>query len=146
MLIDYLEGQDLIRCKIKVKDWKDAVRVGCEMMVNNGNIEPRYTDTIIEKTEELGPYYVICPGVAMPHTRPDAGVKSKGISLMTLEPPIDFGHSENDPVSIVICLAGEDNQSHLNIIEDLVALLSNQSNIDMLNEADSVDEIKEILS
>lgn len=55
----------------KVKDWKEAVRLSGELLLRDGCIEPRYIDGMIKTCEELGPYIAICPGVAIPHARPE---------------------------------------------------------------------------
>ena len=146
MLIDYIEEPGLIQCKVSVSDWEEAVVEGCRLLEEEGYLEDAYKDAIIEMTREHGPYYVICPGVAMPHSRPEAGVKKKGISLMTLKKPVAFGSDLNDPVSVVITLAATDNQSHLDLMQAIVELLTDETNVTKLAEADSVEAIRAILS
>lgn len=146
MLRDYIKEDSLMACKMKTTDWEDTVNKGCELLQAKDYINDQYAGAIIEMTKEHGPYYVICPGVAMPHSRPEAGVQKKGISLMTLETPIEFGSEMNDPVSVVITLAATDNQTHLDLMQEIVVLLSEQENVDRLTAATSVEEIIEIIS
>jgi mannitol/fructose-specific phosphotransferase system IIA component (Ntr-type) len=146
MLIDYIKNADLIRCKVEVNDWEDAIIKGCELLESEGFITENYVHSIIEMTKEHGPYFVLTPKVAMPHSRPEAGVIKKGISIMTLKEPIEFGSPDNDPVTIVITLAATDNKTHLGLMQDIVELLTYEENIKNLEQADSIEDIKKILS
>ena len=140
MLKEMLQNHNLIRLEADVEDWKEAIVRGVELLSRAGIVEYRYGDAIIESTEKVGPYYVICPGVAMPHSRPEDGVKENGISIITLKKPVYFGNADNDPVNIVISLAAKDNTSHLDMMQEVVALLSSRSCIDRLLEAKTIDE------
>ena len=54
---------------------------------------------------------------------------------MTLKTPVEFGNPENDPVSVVFCLATEDETSHLEVIRSLVSLIDDPAKIRSLAEA-----------
>lgn len=100
-------------------DWRDAVRRAGEALIRSGAASDAYTDEMIATVEELGPYIVIAPGIALAHSRPSAAVKRTGLSLVTLAAPVAFGHATNDPVRLVIGLAAQDESGH---VEALVAL------------------------
>ncbi|MCI3434705.1 PTS sugar transporter subunit IIA, partial [Escherichia coli] len=51
----------------QVKDWREAVAISCRPLIENGSIEPRYVDAIYHSHDTIGPYYVVGPGIAMPH-------------------------------------------------------------------------------
>lgn len=146
MLIEYIGKYDLIRCNVDATDWIQVIQEGCRLLEQEGFITSEYAPSIIKMTQEHGPYYVLTPGVAMPHSRPEAGVVKKGISVMTLSNPVSFGSEDNDPVSIVITLAATDNKSHLGLMEDIVMLLSDDSKLKRLGEAECIETIKSILS
>lgn len=40
-------------------------------------VEPRYYRAILDGVAQHGPYFVIAPGLAMPHGRPEEGVKNR---------------------------------------------------------------------
>lgn len=63
-----------IRLGLEAADWKEAVKLAVEPLIESGAILPEYYDAIIESTEEYGPYYILMPGMAMPHARPEAGI------------------------------------------------------------------------
>lgn len=54
--------------------WQDAVRKTTAYLEERGYVSADYADAIIQSTHDNGPYYVLCPGLAMPHARPEAGV------------------------------------------------------------------------
>ena len=81
------------------QDWRAAVRLAGDALVTSGATAPAYTDEMIATVEQLGPYIVIAPGIALAHSRPSPAVLRAGISLVTLARPVDFGHRTNDPVS-----------------------------------------------
>ncbi len=60
-------------------DWRSAIKLGTDMLIRSGAVEPRYHDAIIGSIEKMGPYIVIAPQFAMPHARPEDGVESHGV-------------------------------------------------------------------
>jgi PTS system ascorbate-specific IIA component len=99
---------DSIHLQAEAADWKEAVRIGVDLLVRADTVEPRYYDAIIRMTEELGPWYVLAPGMAMPHGRPEEGVKKNSFALVTLKTPVNFGEPDNDPIDILVTLAATD--------------------------------------
>lgn len=87
-----------------------------------------------EAVKTLGPYIVIAPGIAMPHARPEMGAKKIGMSLITLTQPVNFGHPENDPVKIVVCLCSTDSITHLKALSQLMQFLDNKDVSELLWE------------
>ena len=144
MLTDLLASSN-IKLKVNAQDWQDAIRKGGELLVSSGIAEERYIDAMIDAVEQLGPYIVLIPGVAMPHARGESGVIKNGLSLITLQNPVDFLDSENNPVNLVVCLAAENNSSHLSAIKNLAQFLDSQENISAVVNADEVEQVMEII-
>lgn len=46
-----------------------------DLLVAADVVEPRYYQAILDAVEQHGPYFVLAPGLAMPHGRPEEGVK-----------------------------------------------------------------------
>lgn len=144
-MLSELLTKDTIKVNVEAADWKDAVRKGGEVLVENGLVEPRFIDAMIKMVKEMGPYIVIVPGIAMPHARPDEGVIKLGMSLIKLATPINFGNKENDPVKVVISLGAIDNYSHTKALSTLVDLLNDKERVEALKNADTVEEILELV-
>ena len=57
-------------------DWRSAIELAAQPLLNQGEIEPSYISAIINRVEEFGPYIDLGMGIALPHARPEDGVKS----------------------------------------------------------------------
>ena len=75
---------DAIRLGETAADWRAAVRLAGDALVASGATTPAYTDEMVATVEQLGPYIVIAPGIALAHSRPSPAVLRAGISLVTL--------------------------------------------------------------
>lgn len=130
-----------IKLNVNAKNWKEAIEQGGKILEQNGSIENRYIDAMIESVKKLGPYMVIAPGIAMPHARPDMGVKKIGMSLITLTKPVEFGNKENDPVRIVVCLCAVDHMSHIKALSELVKFLGDKRFVDLVLRTEDPQDI-----
>ena len=124
----------------KVENWQEAIRRAGELLLENGDIEEKYIDNMIDSVRELGPYIVLTKGFALAHAAPSEVVKRTGISLINLEKPVDFG-SSNDPVSVVMCMACVDKQSHIEHLQKLAMKLMEEGMIDKLGRCETDDEL-----
>lgn len=93
-------------------DWESSLRAGGELMVNAGFCEQRYVEAMIRNHKEIGPYFIIAPGIAMPHAKPEEGVLKTGYALLTLTEPVEFGDEENDPVDLLIFAGAANREEH----------------------------------
>lgn len=142
----HLLSRNTIAVKAKAADWKEAVRIGTDLLVKAGTIEPRYYDAIINQTEELGPYYLLAPGLAMPHGRPEEGVLENSFALVTLETPVNFGDQYNDPIEILITLAATDAKTqNEEAIVQVVTIFDDDEVVEKLRSATTVEEVRTLL-
>lgn len=137
---------DVVQVIPQVKDWREAIKIACQPLIDKGCIEPRYVDAIYKSHEQIGPYYVLGPGIAMPHARPEEGVNQLSLALTIIEKGGEFGADENDPVKLLIVLAAIDNDSHINAIVKLAELFDNQDDIDTLLQAKSKAEVLAVIN
>lgn len=144
MLIDILR-EELIKLNVKCNDWKEAIEEGAYLLEKEGIVNKNYKEAIINNFYELGPYMVIAPGIVLSHARPEAGVNNNGISILTLEDPIEFGSELNDPVKLIITLAAKDNTSHLSALSKLMEILMNSDDLNSIINAKTVQEVVKII-
>ena len=137
---------DVVQVIPQVKDWREAIKIACQPLIDKGCIEPRYVDAIYKSHEQIGPYYVLGPGIAMPHARPEEGVNQLSLALTIIEKGVECGADENDPVKLLIVLAATDNDSHINAIVKLAELFDNQDDIDTLLQAKSKAEVLAVIN
>ncbi|QUG40637.1 PTS sugar transporter subunit IIA [Psychrobacillus sp. INOP01] len=121
------------------KDWEDAVRLCGEILVKTGKVEATYVDAMIRNIQELGPYILIAPGVAMPHARPEDGVIQEGISVVVLKEEVAFEPGKE--FKVLIGLAALNNESHIDILQKIAEVISKADSIEQLKNAKEHDEI-----
>lgn len=143
----YLLETGTIRLKARAKDWKEAVKIGTDLLVRAGSIEEGYYDAILEMTEEYGPYYYMGPGVVMPHSRPEKGVRKSGFALVTLEEPVAFGDPDNDPVDVLLTMAAADaGTQNKEAIVQIATLLDHPGAVARIRSAASAEDLRALFS
>ncbi|MBP2018698.1 transcriptional antiterminator/mannitol/fructose-specific phosphotransferase system IIA component (Ntr-type) [Symbiobacterium terraclitae] len=129
---------ETVALDVEAQTWEEAIRAGGALLVNAGLAEPRYVEAMVRTAREFGPYIVLGPGFALPHARPEDGVLRLGMSMIRLRQPVPFGHPENDPVSLVVCLGAIDHETHLKALMQLSELLGNRDAVAALQSAPDV--------
>jgi len=129
-----------------VEGWPQALELCAKPLLDLQVIEPEYVTAIIQQHHTLGPYYVLAPGLAMPHARPEEGAKGLGLSLLKLKQGVSFGAGEFDPVDVIIMLAAPDKNSHIEMISSLAELFSSDTDMDELHQVNTLEEIKTIIN
>ena len=114
-------------------------------MLEAGRITEEYVQAMKENIETYGPYVVSFPGVAILHANPKIRGTKLGLSLTTLEIPVSFGEGDGNLVSIVFVLSSPDQESHMQILEDLVTLFQNEKVFSDINHAKTESGIIEVL-
>ncbi len=132
--------------RARAHDWRAAVRLAGDALVESGCTTAEYTEAMIRMVDDHGPYIVIAPGLALAHARPGSDVRCDGLSVVTLAEPVEFGHAHNDPVRVVIGLAGVAPDAHLEAVAQLANAFNNADAIPALAEATTRDEVRAILT
>ncbi|MCT4707003.1 PTS sugar transporter subunit IIA [Enterobacteriaceae bacterium H11S18] len=137
---------DTIRVLPKMENWRQALEACAQPLLAAGVITPDYLTAIMQQHSTLGPYYVLAPGLAMPHARPEEGAQGLGLSLLKLEKGVSFDSADNDPVDVIVMLAAPDKHSHIETISALAELFSSDEDMVLLHEAKNVEDIKKIIN
>lgn len=145
LMLEDVINDNLIVTQKRADDAFEAVEFAGDLLKENGLINDNYISAMKQNMRENGPYFVIAPGIAMPHARPEDGAKGVGISIVTLEKPVNFGHPKNDPVNLIIGLCAIDHQTHLNALAELMEILSDDKKLNAIVNSKSKKEILEIL-
>lgn len=143
MLKNYIT-LDHIHVIDSVADWQEAVRLCARPLLDDGFIEARYVQSIFDEYENTGPYFVIAPGIAMPHARPQDGVYKQGLSLLIVRQGVSFG-CDNDPVRIIAMLCATDSTSHVQTLSSLAEMLGDADTVVALSQATQASEVFDLI-
>lgn len=138
-----------IKLQAQASNWRDAIKIGTDMLIASGAIEPCYHDAIISSVEELGPYICIAPNLALPHARPENGVNRTVFALVTLETPIYF-EGEDEPVDVLITLAGSSSDEHMEGLMEVTQVLDDEESdtgvdLDKLRRCRSLSDVFNVI-
>ncbi|MGN8049811.1 PTS sugar transporter subunit IIA [Curtobacterium sp. 22159] len=125
--------------------WREALRLAGGALVSSGATTDAYTDAMIALVDEHGPYIVISPGLAFAHARPGPAVLADGLSVVTLDEPVSFGHPHNDPVRVVLGLAVAGVGAHLESIGEIANLFNDATVTGRIAAATTADEVRAIM-
>ncbi|WP_208442937.1 PTS sugar transporter subunit IIA [Pantoea agglomerans] len=129
-----------------VTDWQEALVVAGRPLLSEDAISQDYIDAIIQQKEEIGPFFVIAPQIAMPHARPEQGAHKLGLSIVLLGTAVKFDSEENDPVKAIFMFAAPDSNSHIEMISQLAEVLSDEEIMAQIFNASSKEALMTILS
>lgn len=129
-----------IRLGVTAETWQEAVYKAVEPLIESGATTEEYYDAIIASTEEYGPYYILMPGMAMPHAEAGKGVVKDAFSLITLTHPVTF--SDGKEVSVLLTLAATSPAIHTSVaIPQIVALFELENSIQRLLACQTSEEV-----
>lgn len=120
-------------------DWKEAITLAAQPLVNDGTITKKYIENMIESVETHGPYIVLEDYFALPHASSKEGVNEFGMSLLQVEKEVDF---LGKPVQVLVVLAAVDSHTHLKALAHLSEILEEDENMDVLRKGNIKDIIE----
>jgi len=138
-LANLLEGN--IQIVQRVTDWKAAIYLACQPLLEGKKIKDRYIHAMINVLLERGPYVIVGPGIALPHALPSDGVIDVSMSLLILREPVHFLKEKEHEVYLIFVLAPENQDSHLRAMSELNNLLSDGENVRKLRESESINDV-----
>lgn len=133
-----------IRIVEEADDWKHAIHLSLEPLLEDGFITENYEKAILESTKEYGPYYVLAEDFALIHGRPEDGVLEKQLAITLLRKPIVFAE-DSFPVRVLIALAASDSNSHLDTMKVLSSIFMDENKVSQLVNADEPQQIYDLL-
>ena len=135
-----------IKTNVSASNWKEVIQMAGDLLINNGNIEQSYVDSMINTVLELGPYMILLPQLAFFHGKPGEGVNEVGISLIVLDEPVIFDDFENQEIKCAFAFSAVDSDSHLSTLQKFAELLSNEPLIELLVNNGNKEEILEMIN
>lgn len=129
-----------VRIAQSVDSWQDAIRLAVKPLEEGGFVEARYADEIIRATNEMGPYYVLTEDVALVHGRPEDGAIKGQIAVTLLHEPVKFSEDTFE-VRLLVTLAAEDSNSHIDAMRVLAGIFMDQDKISEIVAMTDVEDI-----
>lgn len=145
MLREFVE-MNHVKFAEEATDWQEAIRMSCETLEADGTVEVNYKEDIIECVKKYGPYIVIMPNVAMPHSQECArGVHKTAIGFMKLNKPVSFepGDPEKE-ARLFFTLSSCNSEQHLQNMTKLSELLINEAAVEALLKAETPEDLLKI--
>ena len=144
-MLSELLTTDMIQLTDKKLTWEEAIAYAAQPLKTQGKITEDYIEAMIQKVKDYGAFIHIGKGIALPHARPEDGVKQLGMSLLKVEEPVLLLDDPKHEITIFICLAAVDNEMHLKALASLTKILSNKENLEKLLAANDQETIIQLL-
>ncbi|MGM0302045.1 PTS system ascorbate-specific transporter subunit IIA [Enterococcus sp. AZ048] len=147
-MLNYFYDNGLINYSDKeITDWREAIAESCQLLLDKKIIDQTYVDEIIRCVEEHGPYIVIVPEVAMPHSSEESeGVFGTAISFTKMKHSVSFESADEEKSAILFfTLAAKNPEEHMENIQNLSELLMTEGLIERLAETQSIEEYKAVM-
>ncbi len=143
MINKYLT-KDLIDVKDRVESVDQAIEYCGKQLIDNGLITEKYTQSMKDTYKEFGPYMVLVDKVALFHGKPGLGVNKTGLCLVKLNEPYAIKDHKKQ-IQLCFAFSSLDKHEHMDMIQSFAQLLMDQSKVDALCKASSVEEIVKII-
>ncbi|MBQ1379718.1 MAG: PTS sugar transporter subunit IIA [Erysipelotrichaceae bacterium] len=126
--------------------WQDSIYGAAQPMVADGTLDNQYLDKIIENVNTYGPYFIIMPNVAMPHsTLGGTGVYKTAIGFCKVKEPVVFDpNDETKNARLFFTLAAVDNEQHLQNMVQLSEMLVKEGIVEDLLAAETKEDLLDI--
>lgn len=143
MLVDHI-SKNAVCFDFDCETREQAIEKAVGLLVDGGNATTAYVSEVLTAFAEYGPYIVMTPHVALPHSRPSEAILKSGVSFLKLARPVVFGHPDNDPVSFVLALCGQSSDGHLELLADLAEFLSMDNLLDKLEGVETFEDLAKV--
>ncbi|MFD1803159.1 PTS sugar transporter subunit IIA [Mixta tenebrionis] len=134
-----------VQARREAQEWRQALEIATRPLIAFGAAEPVYLQGIIDNTLSWGPYYLLAPGIALPHARPEQGANHNQICVTTLATPVAFGHEECDPVWLLISASATDADAHIRTIQRISELIDSPERVAALRQAQTDEALYRLL-
>nr|WP_156956081.1 PTS sugar transporter subunit IIA [Salinicoccus luteus] len=120
-----------------VSSKEEAIEMAGRLLVQQGAVEEAYIDSMLEREKVVSTF--MGNGLAIPHGTDEGktSVIESGLSLVQVPAGVDFDGNE---AKVVLGIAGKDNE-HLDMLQKIAVLFSEEENAEQVINASSADEI-----
>jgi transcriptional antiterminator/mannitol/fructose-specific phosphotransferase system IIA component (Ntr-type) len=116
-LVELLQ-EPCIRLDGEAGDWETAVTQAGNLLLAEGAVTEHYVRQMVRVVRNIGPYIVVCDGVAMPHAHIEDGARKVAVSFLRLKQPVFFSDDKR-PVDMLFAFSTTSEKAHLPLLSDL---------------------------
>ena len=129
---------ETIELRASVSSRDEAIRRAGRLLVENGNVEERYVDSMFEREESVSTF--MGNAVAIPHGTNDSKqwVARSGLSVITLPEGVEYG--DGNVAKLVIGIAGKGDE-HLEILSRIATVCEDEDNVEQIVRAETKEEL-----
>jgi PTS system ascorbate-specific IIA component len=139
MLLREIIDRKLCNFNATAASWQESIRASCKLLEEAGIVGEKYADEIVKCIDENGPYIVLIPGIAMPHSMENSpNAFGTAIAFTKLTRPVSFDDADPEKyASVFFTLAATDNELHLKNMRKLFKMLTNEQLVADLQKVSS---------
>lgn len=120
----------------------EAIRQVARLLIQNGNIDPRYVDSMFEREKVANTY--LANGISIPHGMPEDREYVLKTGIAVLQVPNGVEWNEGETVRLVVGIAAASGE-HLGILRKLTGVVSDEEEAARLSfTADKLDIIESL--
>jgi PTS system mannitol-specific IIA component len=129
---------ETVELNVSLEDREEAIRRAGALLVQNGNVEDRYIDSMLEREKSVSTF--MGNDVAIPHGTEDSKqwVTRSGLSILTVPEGVEYG--DGDRARLVIGIAGKGDE-HLEILSRIAIVVSEEENVEKIVNATTKEEL-----
>ena len=137
-------GPNSIALSTEQLEFEAAVSQAVELLVQDGRATSTYVTEVLQSLQDLGPYFVVAPGIAIAHARPSQSVLEVGFALLHSSLGVESG-SHNDPVHLLFAFCSPDADSHIDLLGQFAESISVPGKVELLKNASAESVIRSLL-
>ena len=137
--------EDMIALDVEAADWENAIRTAGGLLRSAGAVTENYVDRMVSGVRELGPYIVVCPGIALPHARIEDGAKRVAVSFLRLRNPVMVMDRIDSEADMFFAFSTIDDKVHLNLMADLWELFNDADTLAALRACQSPRDVVRLI-
>ena len=132
-----------VRLNAKAQNKHDAIEQVARLLVDSGNIDPRYIESMFAREQVANTY--LCNGIAIPHGMPENRefILNTGISVLQIPEGVQW--NDEDTVYLLVGIAAKSNE-HLDILRKLTRVVSDEEEAQRLANTGNPADIIEALT
>lgn len=127
-----------IELGVSLSSQDEAIRRAGALLVENGNVDERYVDSMFEREKSVSTY--MGNAVAIPHGTNDSKqwVTRSGLSIITVPEGVEYGNG--NVAKLIVGIAGKGDE-HIEILSKVAIAVSEEENVERLVNAQTKEEL-----